>query len=137
MPLLAPQLGSPPFPCCPLRLPIVENGYPVSVLQIVRGADSVLGIATALAAPAGQPGAAPAPPPIAERKALFEAPPIRLGADGKPHAARCGFRDLRRGPCVPFSPLRFLGSFWGVSVDEWQCTTADGNGKEDRVIGVS
>ena len=44
-------------------------------------------------------------------------------------AERCGFRDLRRGRSCHFPPPN-LGSFWGVSVGERQCTTANGNGKK-------
>jgi hypothetical protein len=39
---LSPRLRSPPIPSGLLRLPVVKYGYPVSVLQIVRGADPVL-----------------------------------------------------------------------------------------------
>src|SRR5262249_54088669 len=46
MPIFAPPFGPPPLSGGPLSLAIVQNHDPVSVLQIVRGADSVLGIAT-------------------------------------------------------------------------------------------
>jgi hypothetical protein len=45
VPILAPGFRSPPSPCSILRLCIVEHGYPVGVLQIIGGADFVLGIA--------------------------------------------------------------------------------------------
>ena len=129
---LAPQLGAPPCPRGLLRLPVVENGNPVSVLQIVRGADPVLGIsAVGLAAPR-EPRAAPGPPPVAERKALFEAAPVGLGADRKSKPGGAGFEICVADGACHFRPSNFLGSFWGVSVDERQCTTANDDGKKYR-----
>ena len=74
----------------------------------------------------------PCPPPVAEREALFETAPIGLGADRKPQPGGAGFEICVADRACHFSPLRFLGSFWGVSVDERQCTTADVNGKKHR-----
>jgi len=91
MPLLSPMFGPPPFPRRSLGLAVVENGYPVSVLQIVCGCDPVLGVTAVSLPPSGKPCAARAAPSIPERKSLFEAPPIGFGADRKSKATRPGF----------------------------------------------
>jgi hypothetical protein len=82
-----------------LGLPIVENSNPVGVLQIIRGADPMLGITAVLLASPREPGASPAPPPVAKRETFFEATPIWLRADRKPKASGSGFEirvaDLR------------------------------------------
>src|SRR5262245_3745485 len=74
MALLVPQFGAPPCPCCLLCLPVIEHGDPVSVLQIVRGGNPVLGIATVGQSPPRKPSATLAAAPVAEREPLFEAP---------------------------------------------------------------
>jgi hypothetical protein len=100
--LLVPQLGAPPYPCCLLCLPVIEHGDPVSVLQIVRGGNPVLGIATVGQSPPRKPSATLDVAPVAEREPLFEAPPVRLGADQEPQAGGAGFKVSCRGPCAPF-----------------------------------
>jgi hypothetical protein len=68
---LAPQLGTPPGPSGLLRLPVVENRNTISVLQIVAGADFVLGIATGGQAPPREPRAASGTAAVSERKSPF------------------------------------------------------------------
>jgi hypothetical protein len=92
--LLSPPFGAPPCPRGLLRLPIVEDGYPFSVLQIVRGADPVLDIPTSLVTQSREPRASPGPPSVAERKSLFEAAPIGLGPDWEAQPGRPGI-ELR------------------------------------------
>src|SRR5262249_36489840 len=60
----------------------------------------------------------------------FLGPANRARSESGAVAERYGFRDSRRGPCVPFSASHFLGSFWGVSVDGQQCIMVDGKRKK-------
>src|ERR1700738_5304184 len=69
----------------------MEHGNPVSVLQIVRGADPVLGITTVRLPPTRKPRAAFTPTAVTERKSLLQATPIRLRADRKPKPGGAGF----------------------------------------------
>jgi hypothetical protein len=106
---LAPQLGAPPCARGLLRLTVIENGYPVRVLQIVAGADFLLDITTLLPS-----DAAPATYLLCRAGDTQERNPSRDHANGarterEGAAERSGFRDLSRGQCEPlFYP------FWGA-----------------------
>src|SRR5262249_26065209 len=116
---LAPGLGFPPLPRCPLSLAIVENGYPVSVLQIICGADPALDIAAVGLAPPSEPGAALVPPPVSERKPLFEPAPVGLRPDRKTMPRRTGFEIRIAHRARHFDSSLVLGSFWGVYGGRW------------------
>jgi len=73
-----------------LGLPVVENSQPIGVLQIVTGADFVLGIAAGRRPAPCEPSAALAAAAVAERETLFETAPIGLGADRKPQPGGAG-----------------------------------------------
>jgi hypothetical protein len=76
-------VGAPPCPRFLLCLPVIEHSNPVSVLQIVRGADPVLGITIGLPSPR-KPRTAGGPPTVAEEKSPFEASPMGLGTNMEP-----------------------------------------------------
>jgi len=111
MSLLPAQFSPPPLPRSLLRLPVIENGYAVRVLQIVRGADPVFRVpAIGLATPC-KPSASAGPP---------AGSPARNPSPGRANRARCGSageggqsgsQGLHRAPCVPFSGPSTL---WGV-----------------------
>src|SRR5262249_4876299 len=110
MPLFAPPFGPPPLSCGPLSLAIVQNHDPVSVLQTVPGAASVLAIATSLVAPPGEPCAAPSAPPVSKRKPLFEPAPVGLRPDRKTMPRSTG-SEIRIAHRACHFALRAL---WGV-----------------------
>jgi|SRR5262245_60203187 hypothetical protein len=71
VPFLAADLGAPPCARGPLRLPIVEHGDPISVLQIIAGADFVLDVSAAIRTPPREPRAALTPASVSECKPLL------------------------------------------------------------------
>ena len=107
---LAPELGSPPSPRGFLGLPIAKNGYPVSVLQIVRGAEPVLGVATTAWSADGRARYHPWPAAGIRARSPFRDRASRAQGGSEAAGGRCGFRDSRHGRCVPF----FAPTFWGV-----------------------
>jgi hypothetical protein len=91
-------------------MPIVEHGNPIWVLQIVGGAEPVFRIAAVTVPPTSEPRAALGAAAVAQCKPLFQAPPIRLGADWQAEPG---------GPCfevrVPDGASHFpLLKVWGV-----------------------
>jgi hypothetical protein len=88
---LSAQLGAPPFPRGFLGLPIVEHSYAVSVLQIVAGADFVLGITPGCRPPPRKPCAALAAAAVAEREGPLQPAPVGLRSDGEPQPSGASF----------------------------------------------
>ena len=90
-----------------------QSAASVGVLQIIRGADPMLGITAVLLSSSREPGPSPAPPPVAEREPLFEATPIWLRADRKPKASGSGFEIRVADRSCHFLALQFFGEFLG------------------------
>jgi hypothetical protein len=107
---LSPELGAPPIPRGLLSLPIAQHSDPVSVLEIVRGANPMLDITAVIGPSPREPCAALAAPPIAESKSFFEAAPIRLSANRQSKAGGACFEI-----CVADGACQFRSSdYWGV-----------------------
>src|SRR5262249_667540 len=90
VPFFSARLRSPPPSRRFLRLRVAKHPNLVAILQIIPVTNPMFGIPAIGSPTSREPRASSGPPPVAQRKSLFQSAPIGLSADRKSEAG---------GPC--------------------------------------